>query len=214
MRKVPGVTLTASPASGVPRVCSACFIRMPGTLEMPPEGKSGGTLNMISTVWVAGSPLSVLRRSDQVMASLRSGTSTSARNRKLGRLSRAGRHGLGPPDRRTDEAFAVGVGGVLLVEHHPLRGPSLGARCERRWRLLAWLETAHAYGRHHAYGRRCRPDHKGRFVARQEIANGRQLWQRLGAHGRGHCQRTQLAGSDVLACRGRGGDARRQLSAD
>jgi len=30
------------------------------------------------------------------------------------------------------------------------------------------------------------PDHKGRFVARQEIANGRQLWQRLGAHGRGH----------------------------
>jgi hypothetical protein len=34
---------------------------------------------MISTVWVAGSPLSVLRRSDQVMASLRSGTSTSAR---------------------------------------------------------------------------------------------------------------------------------------
>ena len=36
------------------------------------------------------------------------------------------------------------------------RGPSLGVRCERRWRLLAWLETAHAYGRHHAYGRRCR----------------------------------------------------------
>src|SRR5262249_22940150 len=43
-------------------------------------------------------------------------------NRKLGRLSRTGRHGLGPPDRRTDEAFAVGVGGVLLVEHHLLRG--------------------------------------------------------------------------------------------
>ena len=36
-------------------------------------------------------------------------------------------------------------------------------------------------------------DHKGRFVARQEIANDRQLWQRLGAHGRGHCQRAQLA---------------------
>src|SRR5215831_16457886 len=52
---------------------------MPGTLEMPPEGKSAGSLNMISTVWVAGNPLSVLRRSDQVMASLRSGTSTSAR---------------------------------------------------------------------------------------------------------------------------------------
>jgi hypothetical protein len=46
---------------------------------MPPAGKSAGSLNMISTVWVAGSPLSVLRRSDHVMASLRSGTSTSAR---------------------------------------------------------------------------------------------------------------------------------------
>ena len=46
---------------------------------MPPAGKSAGSLNMISTVWLAGRPLSVLRRSDQVIASLRSGTSMSAR---------------------------------------------------------------------------------------------------------------------------------------
>jgi hypothetical protein len=46
---------------------------------MPPAGKSDGSLIVISAVWVAGSPLSVLRRSDQVTASLRSGTSISAR---------------------------------------------------------------------------------------------------------------------------------------
>jgi hypothetical protein len=34
------VTFTASPASGTPRVCSPCFIRMLGTLRMPPAGKS------------------------------------------------------------------------------------------------------------------------------------------------------------------------------
>ena len=54
IRKKLLVTLTASPASGVPRVCSACFIRMPGTLEIPPAGKSAGRLNMISMVWLAG----------------------------------------------------------------------------------------------------------------------------------------------------------------
>src|SRR5216117_2701309 len=58
IRKNPDVTLTASPASGDPRVCSACFIRMPGTLEMPPNGKSAGRLNMISMVWLAGIALS------------------------------------------------------------------------------------------------------------------------------------------------------------
>ena len=42
-------------------------------------------------------------------------------DRELGRLSRARRHGLGPPDRRADEALAVGVGGILFVEHHFLR---------------------------------------------------------------------------------------------
>ena len=51
---------------------------------MPPEGKSEGYLNMISIVWLAGSDLSVLRRSDQVMVSLRSGTSTSARTASSG----------------------------------------------------------------------------------------------------------------------------------
>ena len=73
------VTFTASPASGTPRVCSDAFIRMPGTLVTPPGGKSCGRRNMISTVWLAGSDWSVLRRSDQVMVSLRSGISTSAR---------------------------------------------------------------------------------------------------------------------------------------
>jgi hypothetical protein len=34
---------------------------------------------MISTVWVAGSEASMFRRNDQVIASLRSGISTSAR---------------------------------------------------------------------------------------------------------------------------------------
>jgi hypothetical protein len=64
--KKPLVTLKANPESGVPRACSACFIRMPGTLAMPPPGKSAGRLNVISIVWLAGSALSVLRRNDQV----------------------------------------------------------------------------------------------------------------------------------------------------
>src|SRR5262245_27459022 len=55
------------------------FHQEAGDVGEAPAGKSAGSLNMISTVWVAGSPLSVLRRSDQVIASLRSGTSTSAR---------------------------------------------------------------------------------------------------------------------------------------
>src|SRR5712691_4016993 len=48
IRKNPLVTLTASPASGTPRVDSDCFIRMPGTLEMPPDGKSAGSLGLHS----------------------------------------------------------------------------------------------------------------------------------------------------------------------
>ena len=78
------MTLTARPASGTPRVNSACFISMPGMLEMPPGGKSGGSVNMISTVWLAGSALSVLRRNDQVIAILRSGISMSARIARSG----------------------------------------------------------------------------------------------------------------------------------
>src|ERR1035441_4065402 len=60
----PLVTFTASPASGTPRACSSCFISTPGTLAMPPSAKSAATMNMISMVWLAGSALSVLRRSD------------------------------------------------------------------------------------------------------------------------------------------------------
>src|SRR6266480_4258043 len=40
---------------------------MADTLEMPPNGKSDGRLNMISIVWLAASALSVLRRIDMVM---------------------------------------------------------------------------------------------------------------------------------------------------
>src|SRR5262249_48628915 len=48
-------------------------------------------------------------------------------------------------------------------------------------------------------------DHKGRFVARQKFADGWEVWQRFGTHGRGHRQPTQLAGPDVPDHRWRGG---------
>src|SRR6516164_1414589 len=143
IRKNPLVTFTAKPDRGTPRVCSACFIRMPGTFEMPPAEKSAGSLKTISTVWLAGRVLSTLRRSDQVMASLRSGTSTVGTDRQLGRLSRAGRDGFGAPHGRSDGALAVGIGGILLVEHNLL--PDVGAclyrRCESRARLAAGLDA-------------------------------------------------------------------------
>ena len=50
IRKYPGVTGTASPASGTPRVCSACFISTPGTFCTPPDGESLGNVNTISMV--------------------------------------------------------------------------------------------------------------------------------------------------------------------
>src|SRR5258707_8844823 len=78
-RKKPSVTLTARPASGVPRACSFDFIRMPGTLETLPPGKSGGRIKVNSAVWLAGSDESVLRRNDIVILNLRSGISMSAR---------------------------------------------------------------------------------------------------------------------------------------
>src|SRR5476649_2642493 len=78
-RKKPSVTLTASPASGVPRACSLDFIRMPGTLPTPPPVKSGGRMKVSSAVWLAGSEVSVLRRNDIVILNLRSGISMSAR---------------------------------------------------------------------------------------------------------------------------------------
>src|SRR5271168_1760396 len=78
-RKKPSVTLTARPASGVPRACSFDFIRMPGTLLTPPPAKSGGRMKVNSAVWLAGSEVSVLRRNDIVILNLRSGISISAR---------------------------------------------------------------------------------------------------------------------------------------
>ncbi len=67
------VTVTVGPASDVPGASSVSFIIMPDILEMPPNGKSAGTLNMISTVWLAASALSVLRRIHMVMLMWRSG---------------------------------------------------------------------------------------------------------------------------------------------
>src|SRR5262249_52941610 len=78
-RKKPSVTLTARPASGVPRACSLDFIRMPGTLLTPPPAKSGGRMKVNSAVWLAGSEVSVLRRKDIVILKLRAGISVSAR---------------------------------------------------------------------------------------------------------------------------------------
>ena len=53
---------------------------------MPPEGKSGGSLNMISMVWLVERLGSVSRRSVQVMLILRSGISISARTASSGGL--------------------------------------------------------------------------------------------------------------------------------
>src|SRR3979490_2484017 len=53
-RKKPSVTLTARPASGVPRACSLDFIRMPGTLATPPPAKSGGRMKVSSAGGLAG----------------------------------------------------------------------------------------------------------------------------------------------------------------
>lgn len=50
-------------------------------------------------------------------------------DRKLGGLSKSRGEHRRPPDNRTDEALAVGISGILLVEHHFLRG--------RRCRLCA-----------------------------------------------------------------------------
>src|SRR6476620_809746 len=83
-RKNPSVTLTARPASGVPRACSCDFIRMPGTLETLPPGKSCGRMKVNSAVWLAGSDESVLRRNDIVILNLRSGISMSARTAMSG----------------------------------------------------------------------------------------------------------------------------------
>src|SRR3954466_9479331 len=83
-RKKPSVTLTARPASGVPRACSFDFIRMPGTLATPPPEKSAGRTKVNSAVWLAGSEESVLRRNDIVILNLRSGISMSARTATSG----------------------------------------------------------------------------------------------------------------------------------
>src|SRR4029079_9210135 len=92
IRKYPGVTGTARPARGTPRVCSACFISTPGTFGAPPDGVSGGSVNTISTVWLAGSDASVLRRNDSVTLILRAVTSPSRRTAGSGgRPADAGR---------------------------------------------------------------------------------------------------------------------------
>ena len=73
------MTFTARPASGTPARRLGLLHQDAGNVGDAAGGKIRRQLEMISTVWVAGSPLSVLRRSDQVIARLRSGTSMSAR---------------------------------------------------------------------------------------------------------------------------------------
>src|ERR1700674_341701 len=124
IRKKLVVTLTARPASGTPRVDSDCFISTPGMLVIPPWGKSGGSVNMTSTVWLAGSALSSLRRNDKRAEIFCSGISMSA-----GMAGARGGPGLGAPPRGADIALAGGMFGFLLVEpvflrdQAPLFGP-------------------------------------------------------------------------------------------
>ncbi len=74
---------------------------------MPPWAKSGGSVNMTSMVWLAGSALSVLRRSDQRSGGFCSGISMSARTATSGGWPGRGRHRLGAPHRRADKALAL-----------------------------------------------------------------------------------------------------------
>jgi hypothetical protein len=83
---------------------------------------------MISTVWLAGRLGSLLRSSDQVMAMRRSGLDI-------------GPHGdlpppdpvpatlFGAPDRRANEALALRVVRILLIENHALSHRSASGRC-------------------------------------------------------------------------------------
>jgi len=78
-----------------PNLCIAAVISMKGHMAqaLHPNGSSSRTRSSTTTL----SPAS--RTSDQVLASLRSGTSTSARIASSGGLARMGCHGLSPPDR-------------------------------------------------------------------------------------------------------------------
>ena len=167
-RKKPSVTLTASPASGVPRACSLDFIRMPGTLPTPPPAKSGGRMKVSSAVWLAGSEVSVLRRNDIVILNLRSGISMSARTAISGFWPAGGLDRFGAPDHRADILLALGIGRILVIQHDALRhrrdligrrrlADAIGnLRLRQRRRIVLWrfhhgrrrLEQA-AHGRHH-----------------------------------------------------------------
>src|SRR5258708_165865 len=68
--KYPVVALTTKPASAVPWFRSACFIHVPGTLNMPPSGKFGGSLKRNSMVWLEDLTKSALRRSLQITSIL------------------------------------------------------------------------------------------------------------------------------------------------
>ena len=135
------VTLTARPASGTPRACSFCFISTPGTLPMPPSAKSAGSVNMISMVWLAGSALSVLRRSDQVMRMLALGDLDVGADRQSRGQTRPRRYGLGAPERRADIALALRITRILVVQHDLLRHRS-GRRVRRAGRRRARLADA------------------------------------------------------------------------
>ena len=113
----------------MPRACSDCFIRIPGTLAMPPPGKSAGRLNMISMVWLAGSAWSVLRRSDQVTVMWRSGISMSARTASSGASPGPGETVSVRQIDGADITLALRIVRVLLVKHDALRHRRLPAGC-------------------------------------------------------------------------------------
>ena len=86
-------------------------------------------------------------------------------DRELGRLPRPGRHGLGPPDRRADEALAVRIGRILLVEHDFLRhrGRRWTGRAGRAWsRLPGSIRSCVFFGVAGAGRHRVRPRSRGR----------------------------------------------------
>ncbi len=128
------VTLTATPASATPRVCSAGFISTPGTLAMLPEGEPRRQLERhLPDVARRQSRIAVAaqrpRHREHALGHFDLGA-----DRELSRLSRSGRHRLDSPDHRAGIALAMGIGRIFLIEHRPLDSRCRGRRLFRRMR--------------------------------------------------------------------------------
>src|SRR5215467_10241355 len=141
--KPPLVAFTATPASCTPRACSDSFIRTPGTLAMPPPGKSGGRLNDFGRVTGRQCLVDVAtqRPGDHHVAL---GNRDIGANPQLRSKTAARRDGFCLPHRRADILLALRIAWIFLIEHHALhnRGAAL---CVRRggWRLRARLLLRH-----------------------------------------------------------------------